>query len=132
MDMPKTPLGTLIDKLEAVREKRRKLAEQDAKLKAEYDELDEEIKMRLAAEGMDKATGKKATVSISDVVVANVKDWDAFHAFIKKTGYFHLLQRRVSDPAFRELLEQKGEKAMAKFGVEPFVKKNLNLRSVKA
>ena len=82
-------------------------------------------------EGMDKATGKKATASISNVTVANVEDWDKFHAFVKKTGYFHLLQRRVSDPGFRELLEQKGAAAMAKVGVVPFVKQNLNLTTLK-
>lgn len=130
MDAPQLPLGKLIDKLNDVREKRRKLAEQDKALAAEYAELEETVKQRLAAEGMDKATGKKATVSTSSVTVANVKDWDAFHAFIKKSGHFHLLQRRVSDPAFRELLEQKGEKALQKVGVEPFTKVNLNLRAL--
>ena len=41
-----------------------------------------------------------------------------------------LVQRRASDPAFRELFEQKGEKYMAKFGMTPFVKRKLNLRSI--
>ena len=131
MDVKAPPLGKLIDQLSTLREKRRVLAEQDKVLSGEYAALEDTIKQRLAAEGMDKGTGKNATASISKVVVADVTDWDAFHAFIKKTGYFHLLQRRVSDPSFRELLEQKGEKVMAKFGVQPFVKFNLNLTNLK-
>ena len=67
-------LGQLIDRLDDTREKKRKLNEEIKKLDAQYGELEEQIKERLAAEGMDKATGKKATVSLSEEVVANVKD----------------------------------------------------------
>jgi hypothetical protein len=125
------PLGKLIDKLNEAREAKRKHAEQEKILNAAYTELEAQILGRLGEEGMNKATGTKATASISQVVVANVEDWEKFHAFVKKTGFFHLLQRRVSDPGFRELLEQKGEAAMAKVGVVPFVKTNLNLTTLK-
>ena len=125
------PLGKLIDQLNDARDAKRKHAEQEKVLNATYSEIEQSIMARLAAEGMDKATGKKATASISNVTVANVEDWDKFHAFIKKNNFFHLLQRRVSDPGFRELLEQKGAAAMAKVGVVPFVKQNLNLTTLK-
>ena len=131
MDAKVVPLGKLIDQLNDAREAKRKHAEIEKVLNAAYSEIEQSIMARLAAEGMDKATGKKATASISNVTVANVEDWDKFHAFVKKTGYFHLLQRRVSDPGFRELLEQKGSAAMAKVGVVPFVKQNLNLTTLK-
>lgn len=131
MDAKVVPLGKLIDQLNDAREAKRKHAEIEKVLNAAYSEIEQSIMARLAAEGMDKATGKKATASISNVTVANVEDWDKFHAFVKKTGYFHLLQRRVSDPGFRELLEQKGAAAMAKVGVVPFVKQNLNLTTLK-
>ena len=127
MDARKTPLGSLIDKLSGIREKRRKLAEQDKELSSEYSQVEAELLQRLQAEGMDKATGKAATAFISTVVVANVTDWDALYSFIKKKGYFHLLQRRVSDPAFRELQEQLKNGVP---GVEPFVKTNLNIRNL--
>lgn len=120
-------LGQQIDKLQVLREERRVLAEKDKELSKAYNELEAEVLTRLKDEGMDKATGKKATASVSANVVANVQDWDAFHAFIKKNNFFHLLHRRVSDPAFREILEQKGEKALAKAGVAPFTKITLRL-----
>ena len=119
-------LGQLIDRLDDTREKKRKLNEEIKKLDAQYGELEEQIKERLAAEGMDKATGKKATVSLSEEVVANVKDWDALCAYVKKTGYFHLFQRRVSNPAFRELAAKKPVP-----GLEPFTKINLRLTHLK-
>lgn len=126
MDARTPSLGSLIDKLDVLREKRRALSEQDKKLETEFKEVEEVVKQRLAAEGMDKATGKKATVSLSKVVVANIVDFDALCAFVKKTGHFHLFQRRISDPAFRELAEKKPVP-----GLEAFTKINLNLTHLK-
>lgn len=123
-----TPLGTLIDQLALIRDKRRELAEKDKLLAAQYAEVEAEILAIMEEQGTDKVAGKKATASISKVVVANVTDWDALYAFIYKNKMGHLLQRRVSDPAFRELLEIKGQKTMEKVGVVPFTKTNLNLR----
>ncbi len=34
--------------------------------------------------------------------VPQVKDWDKFYAFVKKTGQFDLVQRRLADTAIRE------------------------------
>ena len=123
-------LGQQIDKLAAIREEKRVLAEKEKVLDAAYSDLEAAILTRLQDEGMDKVTGKKATASVSSTTVANVTDWDSFNAFVKKTGNFQLYQRRVSDPAFRELLEQKGEAAMAKVGLIPFTKIRLNLRAI--
>ena len=75
MNMKAPTIGSLIDKLEAVREKKRVLAEQDKVLSAQYAELEATLLQRLDADGTQKASSKKATVSISEVVVANV-DWD--------------------------------------------------------
>jgi hypothetical protein len=79
----------------------------------------------MQANGIDKMTGKHASVSITSTVVANVEDWDAFGAYILKNKLLHMLQRRVSDPAYRELLDA-GKKVP---GVQPFNKKRLNLRA---
>jgi len=127
MNMKAPTIGSLIDKLEAVREKKRVLAEQDKVLSAQYAELEATLLQRLDADGTQKASSKKATVSISEVVVANV-DWDLAWPLIAKNP--QLVQRRASDPAFRELFEQKGEKYMAKYGMTPFIKRKLNLRSI--
>mgnify|MGYP007069482543 CR=1 FL=1 len=128
MDMSTATVGSLIDKLEKVREERRVLAEKDKELAAKYGELEVELMQRLDADGTQKASSKKATVSISETVVGNVVDWELAWKLISKNP--QLMQRRISDPAFRELCEQKGEKFMAKYGMTPFVKRRLNLRSL--
>lgn len=119
------PLGTLIDSLNDVREERRQIAARDKELTAQYSSLEELVKTRLAAEGVDKAAGKKASVSITRNTVATIKDWDALCKWVKRTGHFQLFQRRISDPAFRELLDLK--KAVIP-GLEAFDKETLNLR----
>lgn len=119
-------LGAQIDTLHAIREKKRSLESQLAELDAEYKQIEEETLELLSKQSLDKASGKLATVSVSSSTVANVEDWDQFNAYVRKTGYFHLFQRRVTDAAYRELLEQ-GVKVP---GVSPFIKRRLNLRSV--
>lgn len=119
-------LGAVIDNIWAVREEKRRLESDLREVETKISELEEQLMERLEAEGLDKATGSKATVSVSANTVAQVNDWDEFWKFVIKNRYTHLLQRRVSDPAYRELLEQ-GKKVP---GVEPFIKRRLNLRTL--
>jgi hypothetical protein len=123
---PPPSTGSLIDQHWAAREEKRRLEEQVKAVEKTIAELDTQLLERMDAEGLEKATGTKATASISKSVVADVQDWDAFWAFIAKKKFFHLVQRRVSDPAYRELLEA----GTAVPGVQPFPKRKLNLRSL--
>lgn len=118
-------IGSMTDALVKLRERKRALESQVAEIEVEFAAIEEALMGRLAEEGLDKGTGKLGTVSISETLVGNVVDWDQVHAFIKKTGNFQLFQRRLSDPAFRELLEM-GKKVP---GIEQFTKKRLNLRA---
>jgi predicted kinase len=118
--------GAIIDQLWAARENKRVLEAQAKEVGAKIEEIETTLMDRLGAEGLEKATGSKASVSISSSVNADVQDWDAFWGFIIKNKYTHLLQRRVSEPAYRELLEA-GKKVV---GVQPFTKKKLNLRTL--
>lgn len=119
-------MGTLIDSIWASREEKRRLEVQVKEAETTIAELQTQLMERMEAEGTDKAQGSKASVSISKNVVADVQDWDAFWAYVIKKKYTHLLQRRVSDPAYRELLEA-GQNVP---GVEPFTKRALNVRSL--
>lgn len=118
-------IGPTIDALDNLRENKRKLQAEIDIIEGEYRELEEALMDKLEAEGSDKGSGKHASASITRSVVGNVTDWDKLNAYVKKTGYFHLYQKRLSDPAVRELFEQ-GKKIP---GCEPFTKRRLNLRS---
>lgn len=117
-------LGAQIDALFGLREVLRDI-QQKEKDQQELIAAAEVVLMEtMEREGVDKSTGKLASVSISETLTGNVTDWDTFWAYIFKNKYSHLLQRRVSDPAIRELFETKGKVP----GVEPFKKRRLNLR----
>lgn len=145
MDARTPTVGSLIDKLDDLREKKRKADLVVKELEAQYSELDTVLMQRLQAEGMQKASGKKATYSLGEEVVATVNDWGIAWKTIAKQP--QLMQRRISNPAFRELLEhskikfgnvklteaeeKKATAFYAKLGMTPFVKIKSNLRSIK-
>ena len=117
--------GTTVDKLVGLRDKKRDLEVSVKSLEGQIEDLQSQLLEEMEAAGVDKFSGKLGTVSISTNVVANVEDWDALYPYIAKNKLWHLLQRRVSDPAYRELLDA-GKKVP---GVQPFSKKRLNLRA---
>lgn len=120
------PIGPLIDGIWATREKKRALEAEVKILEAEIAIKEEALIARLDQEGVDASRGGRASVSITSTISASIADWDAFTAFVKKTGNFQLFQRRISDPAARELFETKGTVP----GLAPFTKRRLNVRSL--
>lgn len=129
--MSEVPLGKQIDKLAKLRKDK---ADLDAKLKdveGQISTLKGEILASLQSSGMQKASSKTLTVSIKQDVMPEVTDWDAFYTFIKKSNSFHLLQRRVSTLAWRELHEQLAAKKKEVPGTAPFVKVDLSITTLK-
>lgn len=120
-------IGADIDAMWALREKRRKLDTESKKIDEEITEIEDRLMAEMDTQGVTKSTGAKAGVSISTAIVANVVDWEAFLAHIYKKKWGHLLQRRVSDPAWREVTAD-GDKPLP--GTEKFSKRRLNLRAL--
>ena len=123
-----SPLGVLIDDMFELREKKRVLEEQIKVIEQEYAVQEEALLARMESEKTSSTRGKRATASITKTVVASIIDRSALDAFVKKTGAFQLFQSRVSDPAFRELLESRKGKPVP--GLESFNKTRVNLRVI--
>jgi hypothetical protein len=136
------PVGTLIDQLWALRESRRKHEAEIEALNKQAADIEAELTANMDADGITKATGRSASLSFSYSVAADVQGeegWTAFYAFIAKKKYFHLLHRRVSDAAYKEVLASLNG-AGADFdvktakkqvpGVVPFLKRRVNLRTL--
>ena len=119
-------MGSTIDSLWSKREEKREAEAKIKAIEAEIASIEESLMERMDKEETSKSQGTKASVSITQAVVANVEDWASFHAYVAKNKYFHLLQKRVSDPAVRELWDA-GKKVP---GVQPFTKRKLNIRSL--
>lgn len=119
-------LGSAIDKAHQLREKKREAEKVVKDIEAEIEANNEILFERLDAQDLKKGEGKLASVSITSTVVANVEDWPTFWAWIAKNKHFHMVQKRASDPAVREIWES--GKTIP--GVTPFTKRTLNLRSL--
>lgn len=121
-----TTIGGMADELYNIRERKRLLLEQIERLDAQAQLLEASLMARLDDEQTTKGQGHLASISITESVVGRVSDWDALFAFVAANNAFHLLQRRTSDPAIREMFQLKGNEAVP--GVEPFTKRKLNIR----
>jgi hypothetical protein len=119
-------IGGKIDQLHALREQKRALEEKIKMLSDQMDSLESELISDMQAEGITRSTGTAATVSVSEVVRPSVDDWELFYNYIHKNRYYHLLERRPSVAACRELFETKGTIP----GVVPFTQRKLNIRSI--
>lgn len=122
-----TSIGGKIDALFALREKKRAHEESIKELEKNMGTLQAELITQLQAEGITSSRGKKASISISENVVPQVEDWEAFYKYIGRRKYFHLLERRPSTSGCRELFEKNGRIP----GVVPHTKITLNLRTAK-
>ena len=82
---------------------------------------------QLDAQKTTSGGGKRATVTINESIVPNIKDWDLFAEYIYKNKYLHLLQRRPAVLACREIFELRGKLP----GAEAFTKRTLNFTTKK-
>lgn len=98
-----------------------------AEMKAREKAIDDHILALLEEQGLDKATGSEASVSLSKVPLPTVKDWPKFYAYILKTKQFDLLEKRPARGAYRERVEA----GVSIPGVETFWDKKLYYGQIK-
>lgn len=122
-----TNLQDVITQMLDLRAQRAELNQQDKKLKASYDDLAKQALDLLEDMGVDSASLRNvANVSVTRKNLPSVKDWDEFYRFIRDNEYYHLLQKRVSVPAFDEIWENMGEVP----GTERFEDIKINLKQL--
>ena len=97
---PKT-MGACADRLHELRTKRLEVQKLVDQFEAEEKALKEYVIQNLPKSDTG-AQGKYYRVSVVTKVVPRVEDWDAFYKYVKKTGSFELMQRRLSDSAVAE------------------------------
>lgn len=83
------------------------------------DALEQEIMALMGtAGGLKKAEGAGLKVSLETSIVPQGKDWPVLEEFIHRNKAYYLFERRIHTKAWRELIEQRGGKAVP--GIEPF------------
>ena len=101
---PKT-LGECADALYTARQNRLALQRQLDEMGAYETALREHIINTLPKSKQEGAQGALARVTVVRKEVPQVKDWQAFYAYVSKHKAWELMQRRVSEKAIAERLE---------------------------
>ena len=102
-------IGNLIDQLYQLRQDRLKVEKEVAAMKSQETELRARIMEELDDVGLAKATGAVATAGIIQSIQPYVEDWEQVHAYVRANNRFDLLQKRLSAPAWRSLIEEDGQ-----------------------
>lgn len=118
--------GTMIDRFHELRESKRAHEEAIKQIQEKMSMLERDLLLQMDAEGITKATGRTATISVGEQIRPNVTDWDQFYNYIHKNKLYHLLERRPSVSGCQELFETKGVIP----GVVPFTARRINMRNL--
>lgn len=119
-------LGTCADRLYELRQKRLAMQKEVDVVAAEESALKEYLINTLPKSEASGVAGKLARVTVVSKVIPQVKDWDAFYKYVKKTGSFDLMQRRLTAPA----VEARWEDGKEIPGVEHFNVVSISLNKV--
>lgn len=96
--------GDLLARVAAIREEKAELAEQEKALNGEMSAIESEILRRMNDRKVDRFAGNGMSAVKTIETQPQVEEWDAVYAFIRESGDFSLLQKRISATAYRELL----------------------------
>ncbi len=118
-----TTIGGCVDLLYKLRQARIEQQKRADAIKAQETALEEYIFSNYKSQGIDGVRGKVAMVSIKELTVPTVVDWDKFYAYIARNKAWELLQKRPGAEACRE----RWALGKAIPGVEQFRKLNLSV-----
>jgi len=119
-------LDTMIDDIFDIRNEIKALNKQVDGLKAQKEEMELKLMEMMDAVGTDQSRSSVATATITETVVPQVTDWDAFWKFIMRNKATYLVERRAAAVAFRETLEQRKGRPIP--GVSSFTKRSVGIR----
>ena len=119
-------LGACADLLHTLREQRLKLQKEVDAVAANEQLLKEHLIQTLPKSKASGVAGKLVRVLIINKTIPVVKDWPAFYKYVKRTGQFDLMQRRLADSAVAERWEA-GKQIP---GVEHFVVPTISMNKL--
>ena len=94
----------LLTELHKTRGAIKEVLAQEKELKLQQRELETKIAIKMQEEGLDKVSNDVCTLSLKAEIVPTVEDWDQLFEYLKETGQFELMQKRMSATAYRELI----------------------------
>jgi len=115
----------IMARLFEIRSAKAALEAERKKLGEEEDGLSAELLRQMDKQGSTRVSTSLGTAIRTVTTLPVVDSWDDFYSWIKENDAFHLLQRRVSSPAYREIVD--GGEAIP--GVRSYEDVKVNLRS---
>ena len=97
-------LGELIDLRADLKVRKASIQREIDAVDDEIQDVERRIKEVMLQSDLKMASGTKAKVTLKEDLQPSVKDWAAFHEFIRTHDAFYLLQKRVAATAFRDSL----------------------------
>ena len=126
-DVKTADVGAEIDKLAPLDEKLKKANAAAKAAKDAFDEQRDFVMDVLAYRNLDGGKGKKKSVTVGDEEVGKITDTEKFWNFVHRNKANELLQNRISNPAYRELLQVRKGRPIP--GVETVKVKKLYIHS---
>jgi hypothetical protein len=119
-------LSTLVESLGTLVQRKKALERQLKEITEGIALVESDIMHAMDDEGIQQSVSNHMKVKINEATYPHVENWDQFYDFIYDNRYFHLLEKRPTVVAYRELLSL-GKKVD---GVVPFVKRKLSFTEV--
>ena len=117
-------IGTVVDRMYALREKRLALQKEVEKLKQQELALKAQVIQRLSKSEAEQVGGKQATASITHPVIGIFVDWQRFWQQTRLERNMDLLPRSMAQAAWK----QRYESGVLVPGTEAMRQDKLNLR----
>lgn len=121
-------LGKLGDKLVGLNEEIEQQTEVLKGLEKKKRDLEDQLLQAMGDAGTDVCRGTLATISISETVSARIEDWAKFEQYVYRHKLLHLMYKRISSTAYREVKERLGNKPVP--GLADFKSQRLNVTKV--
>lgn len=118
-------VATLANRRFELREAKRELEAQVKVIDKELAANEFELLEAADAAGLTHFRVGKLSLAVSEQIVGTVDDWDQLYEYITEHSAFHLLQRRLGNAAYKEILDS-GDTVP---GVAPFTKRSINMRA---
>jgi hypothetical protein len=122
------PVGQLLKSYKDLKDQKKAIESGELKsIKNTLDEMERVITRKMHDLGVRQMVDEDdtATFSLSEQVVPKIDDWDKIYPYIAENGYWHLLYRKLTATAYREIIEAGQEVP----GVEPEVVTRLSMRT---
>ena len=98
-------LNELSQALFGYKAEKKRLNDRITEMNKEIRDLEHRIWALMDEDELLKFTTNDGTIYLSPQIVPKVVDWDAFYGYINRNQAYHMLERRPSRAAFRELYE---------------------------